>query len=392
VRNQARNDYGVSARCSSRGIALLVMLSLILVVFTTVAISRLSLNSIAQKKNEKTVEALARARDAILGFALMQQNSTPTVLRPVGTLPCPDIDGDGVSDGVGVCTRWQGLVPFRTLGLSLSINGAGALRDGAGAPLWYAIPANYGGNVTPATALRNSSLASALRLNGAPMAFIVIAPGEPLSGQNPRTSPLAAVNNFLEGVNATGDPNFIFNDLFDLTHNDKLLGMPLGAYWSIIEARVLANVRDLIRNYRSACGSYPDAVPYGNNNDNSFGGTTAGRVPLGTASPCAVTIGAPNWVITHWTKMLYYQFCNPATPACLDLNTRFVSALVMSPGIPLPVLAQARPPQPPPPLPPTLPANYFEAQNSTPDLIFTDIQLVNHTATFNDLISVIPFP
>ncbi len=320
----ARNDYRFYAPDKSRGIALLVMMSLFLVAFTAVTIGRLSLNSIEQKNTTKTVTSLAQARDAIMAFALAQATNP----RPPGTLPCPDTDGDGISNppAAGVCTSQQGLVPFVTLGIARTVAGVGTQSPLA---LWYVIAAGYGGDAIgpfiPRNSSRQSPLVSTLTLNGQAMAFIIIDPGKPLNVQSPSTTPLGAVSNFLEAPNDGVNPNYTYSDFTDLTHNDKLSGMPVGTFWTNVEGRVLAEVRDLLSTYVTNCHIYPWAADYVPilNNDSTLN-TFEGRVPLGIASPsnwgapCPAPYAAANaatalapWLAPHWGEMLYYKICPP---------------------------------------------------------------------------------
>ncbi len=401
----ARNDR-ISTTQKNRGIALLVMLGIILIAFTASIIGRLSINSIEQKNNTKTVAALVQARDAIMGFALTQ-TSNP---QPPGTLPCPDTDGDGMSNTapVGGCVSLQGLVPFVTLGLAVTVGG---IITPPQPPLWYVIPIGYGGNAVAAFIPRNSSRTSALLLNGQPMAFIVIAPGKPLGGQNPITTPLSPAINFIEPPNGV-NPYTNYNDLADATHNDKLLGMPVGTFWTTVEGRVLAEVRDLLNTYNTNCHIYPWAVPYAPSvSNNSVVNTFEGRVPLGVALPsgwgtaCPAPYVASNaatalplWLTPHWGNMLYYKICppnlqSPPAPAianCLDLNGDGVfndaRVIVMAPGIALGATVPSQIPR----VPGTI-KNYFEGTNNVSgDNNFTQLRPLNHTATFNDLIFIVP--
>lgn len=399
--NYHRNSLPIRSQKNSRGFVLLVMLSLIIALFTVMAISRLSVNTNQLKQRSATLKAMTKTRDSIMAFALSQQ----TPQTPPGTLPCPDTDGDGLVNRslvTGICTNRLGLVPFRSLGIEEPL-------DSAGAPLWYAIEINYGRVYDPTTVtppfnplppFRNSSLPSALTLLfrasniSEPMAFVVIAPGLPIGAQARTLSPPSAAA-FLEGANASGGT--AFDDLQDDTHNDRLLGMPLGLFWTNVERLVLSELRDKIIAYQgSPCASYPSAVPYNNNDDNSQAGLLEGRVPLGPAVSCALsTPGSLDWVNTHWTRMFYYVACPPATPLCLQLQngtapiTR-ATAILIGPGITLPSIGQVRLPTPPL-VAPTI-TNFFEGQNnSAGDNIFDNITPLSYTgpSAINDVITII---
>jgi hypothetical protein len=398
VFSQARND-GLAVQSKSSGIALLVMLAFILVAFTTIAISRLSGNSGELKSRAKTTQALVQSRDAIMAFTLAPANPA----NPPGILPCPDTDGDGISNPIppsaAACTNRRGLVPFVTLGIAQPF-------DGNGAPIWYVVATQYSGTVaTP----HNSSSASAstLRLNTIPEAFIVLAPNIPFAGQVrpgllPYRNPLFnTVTQYLELENANSILDDIYTDLQNPTQNDQVLAMTVGDFWTSVEGRVLREVGALLRDYRASCNAYPWPAPYasfGTNNSDTAPlaiRVYEGRVPLGTASPnvwgapCAPTLPA-GWILTHWGDSLYYAICrqaapaNPPTASCLQLGGLIVAeAILIAPGIPFP-LTQDR-------LTPTVViSDYFENQNaSVVDNVFTQLKPSSHTVNFNDLIYVV---
>lgn len=234
----ARNDYRVYPFAKSRGIALLVMLAIILVAFTTIAISRLSLNSVEQKARAKTTQSLIQSRDALMAFAL-----TPVASTLPGTLPCPDGNADGISDPLppganSTCLNQRGLVPFITLNIPQPL-------DGTGAPIWYVVANEYSSRLATG-APRDRSVQPALRLNVTlPMAFILFAPNYPIPPQvraNPRSPRSNEVGQFLEGDNANNTLNSYtnmrddsVNDEIADTQNDQVLGMPVGEFWDLIE-------------------------------------------------------------------------------------------------------------------------------------------------------------
>jgi type II secretory pathway pseudopilin PulG len=407
VRNLVRNDYRVSLRHSSRGIALIVFLAIILVAFTSIAISRLSHRFAEQERDKRTLQVLMQAREAIMGITLAAPSGQIAVLsqpaqpprpaqparpvraaRPIGTLPCPDTDGDGLSNPtVGACISQFGLLPFINLDMQLPL-------DSSGRPIWiwYAVPQNYTDDPIPQF---NSSTTSVLNLflslQGVNQnaAFILIAPNDPLTGQvRPGGAPaLGDAAQFLEGENVVNPPD-LYSDLSDNTHNDKVLSMPINEFWGAVEGRVLYEVGNALSAYRTSCGVYPFAASYtaGGNND-STNGVREGRVPLGTARPsdwgtgCAATIAAPPVQIrANWGDALYYAFC--AAPNCLTLfdavpnNIGSASALIIAPGVPVGTWTSGTR------------NTFYELQNATsPDNNFTKN---TRTGTFNDLIRVLP--
>jgi hypothetical protein len=199
-----------------KGMALLILLSLILIAVTAVAVSHLSLNTQSINRAKNTTQALAYSKNILLGYAMIQ--TVP------GTLPCPDITNDGYSDPpTGACASYRGLLPYKTLGITKQADGSGQL-------LWYVVDRNYVGVISP----HNNTQTASLRINGAlSYAFIVIAPNTPLLGQSPDLTLLNATQ-FLEGENANNTLD-TYSSLKDDTHNDSLLGVTTLNFWMEIE-------------------------------------------------------------------------------------------------------------------------------------------------------------
>lgn|GEM_PF-1439495 len=396
---KARNDYRISLSAKQRGIALLVMLALILVAFTTIAISRLSLNSGEQKARARTTQALIQSRDAIIAFALSP--AIPNTFPP-GTLPCPDGNADGLADqlnAAGRCPQQRGLVPFRTLNIPQPL-------DGTHSPIWYVVANEYSRNlVAPAPTTRNSSSTTALQLTNLPMAFILLAPNKPILAQV-RANPLNPISSqapqFLEGDNSDNTFDSYTNlrddsdyDGVEDTQNDQVIGMPMGEFWSLVEGVVLREVGDRLAEYRRpTCAlGYPWAAPFNIGDNTGVQTTFQGRLPLTNwALNCVGAVSPPQWVATHWGALLYYAICNapgnanPPPAPCLELDgdgdNNDAEAIVMSPGLAFTAPPQARPPN-------NL-TDLFEGENSSPvDNVFSKAKLINHTGNFNDLIYIV---
>src|SRR5665647_2016844 len=115
-------------RGKQHGAALLVMLVILVIGAAAVLITSLSTTALKNARQKTTSDALAQAKDALIGYAVSDTN------RP-GELPCPDFDNDGMitlADYSGSnCKSLIGRLPWKTLGLP-------DLRDGSGEHLWYA--------------------------------------------------------------------------------------------------------------------------------------------------------------------------------------------------------------------------------------------------------------
>jgi hypothetical protein len=124
-----------------RGVIFIVMM--VILVMGSAAFLVSSLNSIAPQleRDRKTAEALAQAREALIGYSISVDLTLASPERP-GDLPCPDTNNDGVAEpscgSAGGSNQAQrlGRLPWKTLGLS-------DLRDGSGERLWYAVSNNF---------------------------------------------------------------------------------------------------------------------------------------------------------------------------------------------------------------------------------------------------------
>lgn len=143
-----------------RGAALLVFMILMVTATLTYLVNSLTSTEIELKRQQKTAEALALARDALIGYAVQYRDqqaahNPPELDAMYGFLPMPDVgtsrfhasqtsdcntEGCAMSfvNGTFPATTDTviGRLPWRTLGI-------GPLRDGYGECLWYAISAAH---------------------------------------------------------------------------------------------------------------------------------------------------------------------------------------------------------------------------------------------------------
>jgi len=199
--------------------ALLILLVIALgILAATVFVGMLSSSDIQNQRDKTTAAALAEAKAAMVGFALANQD-TP------GGLSYPDRGADGNYDGHGDCVtsgfnNSQLLGKFPTL-VEDGCTGSFGIpafetdpRDAAGERVWYAVSQNLvkrtGANFPT---INTTTLATAQNWltvrdqNGNVLsnqvAFIIIAPGVALAGQN-RSGAIPPVQNFLDNYTANG--------------------------------------------------------------------------------------------------------------------------------------------------------------------------------------------
>lgn len=212
-----------------QGAIALMLVAMIMLAVTTAIITALPPDQQRSALQQNTQIELAEASQAVFGYGLRPQINGANEPLSLGTLPCPDNDGDGISDVLmSQCITARGWLPYRTLGLS-------RYRDSNGHVLWYAINPNFGATNTTPKDLTDATLT----LDGTPVAAIIIAPGAaltlPFLTQQRRDSHNAAnVNHYLEGRNAQANPTQ-FETRQDDEHNDQLHGIPLTSFRTAVE-------------------------------------------------------------------------------------------------------------------------------------------------------------
>lgn len=139
-----------SGNLRQRGAALMVMLVILIIGGTVFLVSSLNSASLQIARDQATANALAQAKQALIGYAVKVQLSNSSLCSPncprPGDLPCPDTNNDGSAesscgnaDGSSGQTLRLGRLPWRTLGLP-------DLRDGGGERLWYAVSNSFKNN------------------------------------------------------------------------------------------------------------------------------------------------------------------------------------------------------------------------------------------------------
>ena len=268
-------------RRRQRGVVLLLLLVLGLCALAALGLPWLAgLAAPAAPAAGHDAAALRSARDALLAYAATYPDRAGLTSRTAGPglLPCPDTrldrnDVAGQADPPCALSSGTetGLLPWRTLDLP-------ALRDGSGAPLWYALANGYRNN--PAGVV-NSDTVAGLRLDSCrpenrAIAALLIAPGPALPGQQ-RNPQLASARytpaHYLEAANASrGDA--CFSSALGDAANDTVLAIDRQTLNGVIETRVLAELQRALRRY------------YADPDGNDLAGRDPRCVAAGLASEC----------------------------------------------------------------------------------------------------------
>lgn len=312
------------------GAALMVMLVIMVMGGMVFLVSALSSSALQTKRDKITADALAQAKEALIGYAV-GVNFTGGAERP-GDLPCPDINNDGIAEpscgnaaGNNQAQR-LGRLPWKTLGIS-------DLRDGSGERLWYAVSNNFKKSIR--TAVLNSDSPGTITIHGLDgnvvndgsttngAVAVIIAPGNSLTRQDnvsqargctvgvdcdatdkctsasPTTVPKCNPVNYLDiatvGGSTEDNANFIDNSATNgfiqgrikdnsgqLIVNDQLLAITQDAIMRPMQKRVAAEVNQCLTDYAAQGqdnGRYPwaakldtSAAPdYGDDSDTLFG-------------------------------------------------------------------------------------------------------------------------
>lgn len=277
---------------SQRGAAFIVMLVILVMGVATIMVRSLSSSGIKIERDVKTAEALAQAKEALIGYAASDDT------RP-GELPCPDIDGDGkLTMGTDysfgsppLCSSFVGYLPWFTLGLP-------ELRDGNNEKLWYALSNDfYAGN----SAVLNSDTQGQLSITGnvtmSNVAAIVFAPGAPLCGKTHNSN---NVTDYLEAGDGTTTSYALksFSDDCNSPYNDNLVAITASHIFPTVEKIVGDEIKQMLNIYYAAWGAYPFAAPFSDPSTSSFvgsAGTFNGLLPRASTATPANLAAFPVW-------------------------------------------------------------------------------------------------
>ena len=280
---------------------------------------------LAIENDKKTVEALAQAKDALIGFATGADYDIAADKRP-GDLPCPDTVGDdGIADGPCDTVRSRiGRLPWKSLGLP-------DLRDGSGERLWYAVSTNFKNDARLSGVPLNSETPGEYTVNDtingtalASVIAVIFSPGQVVGSQNRDSSaaaPCATTNttiarnlcadNYLEGGNQDGDAIFTTGQMTD-AFNDKLFLLTRINFFPTVEMRVARDLRTSLLAYYSSYGYYPYAAAF--TGADWVNGNFRGRIPTAYASPLADLARPAYFDANDWHQVMVYAVAPRCTP------------------------------------------------------------------------------
>ena len=204
---------------NQRGAALMLLLLLVSVGALAVFVSGLNRATHQLERDRITSEALAQAKEALIGYVIRGDDAPATPTRPA-VFPCPDthVPSDpvnplndplyGTSDAS--CSDGKiGRFPWRSLKMP-------ELLDASGTPLWYALSGNFRSSLSRINSdskgtlqVRRRDGITLITQQGSEATAILFAPGMALAGQvRGGAVEKTTATNYLEVVgsisNATG--------------------------------------------------------------------------------------------------------------------------------------------------------------------------------------------
>lgn len=369
-----------NSRHYQHGAALMVMLVIMVIGAAVFLVSALNSSALQTKRDKITADALAQAKEALIGYAAAVPIDFADCLaagnnckRP-GDLPCPDTNNDGVAEPLcGNATgnnpaQRLGRLPWKTLGLP-------DLRDGSGERLWYAVSNNFKKNTRTVIPLNSDTLGTISifsptgnilydSTSGTGVVAVIIAPGDVLTrtdkptaqdrsitginnpqnylditlGQdNANIVESSATNGFIQGRVKDNNGNVILND--------QLLAITQDNIMQPLQKRVAAEVKQCLNAYASDPnnkGHYPWAAPLDATQAPKYIDTSNslfGRIPdvlfnntrsdgdnlmLNTwPGGCNINSSSGWWL--NWKEIVFYGLA-PAYEPADPLNTPAVNA------------------------------------------------------------------
>lgn len=297
---------------------ILIMASLLVSMFAVLFVNDLVRQN---QQLQRTTDALAQAKDALIGYAVRD------VQRP-GSLPCPDTNNDGSAESplpsecaepayVPASNVYIGRLPWRTLGLP-------DLRDSSGERLWYAVSRQSARNPScmPNCPLNSDTLGQLAVTGIEPTSnavAIVFAPGATLDAQLRSSANENSATHYLEGENANGNNPTFTTAPDSSTFNDRLLALTNGDFMPAVERRVAREMLRILQDYKAATGVYPWADRSNGDSDGNEGvqAWNHNRFPCNDALPTnwgsGGTPSLPGWLtdscgnpVTGWTSVIFY--------------------------------------------------------------------------------------
>lgn len=237
---------------SQRGAAALILLMIMVIGVMTVFLKGISSRNLLLKQNATTILALAKAKEALISYAVTYADNYPPNGAGPGHLMGPDTNNDGFPESPCAANA-IGRLPRSVTLPSGSLFALSDQDSGIDQQFWYALSNAYRDNPTGVV---NSATLGSLSLDGqGDVVAVIIAPGPPLSTQN---RPSNNALNYLEAGNIAG-PAFVTSAAGNF--NDRVMAIRSSEIMPMITVRVAEEIKKHLDAYHLANGIYPTDAP-----------------------------------------------------------------------------------------------------------------------------------
>ncbi|MES2580587.1 MAG: hypothetical protein V4552_08570 [Pseudomonadota bacterium] len=314
------------------GATLILMMFIIALAATVYLLQAYDPAQLRLEQDKKTFVSLNEAKQALIAW------SASHLYHP-GQMPFPDRNADGNYDGISDCNSPASTFSYSFLLGQLPVYGQNNpctapqvgigenYQDAQGNRLWYAVSRNLihkyeSSAIPPADPIINPNVISnpvypwlvikdrSGNVISNRVAAVIIAPGNPLTGQN-RAGVAPDANQYLDNFNigATNYSNanydvpnedfIIGQDSRDVSDadtsvtkpyyfNDKLVFITIDELMMAVTNRASSEAIKLLNQYRIKNGQFPYAANLGSsfNNHRSIDGITKGMLPIDVTDSC----------------------------------------------------------------------------------------------------------
>lgn len=241
MRKPRFNSHKLNLPYQQTGAALLLFVLLLVVGATTLLVSKMNKAAAQYYRDEVTMKALLKAKEALIGYAVSYPDLTTTTVIEAGPgyLPCSD-RSDPPNGSPNSCGSYDvGRLPWEFIGVD-------EIRDSAGELLWYVMADDFKNASTKHFPINSETVAD-LTVDGVgDVVAVIIAPGFSISGQN---RPSSTPSDYLEGENKNGDAIFVSEGSDEF--NDQLITITRQELMAAVEKRVMGDVAKINRRYSS---------------------------------------------------------------------------------------------------------------------------------------------
>ncbi len=254
------------------GVILLLMVSVLLLAGVSMLMRVLSNNEVSLEEGTNTTNALSKAKEALISYAVHYVDYYGAASAGPGHLLCPDTDGDGAENDPCLIAV-VGRLPTSITVPSGDVYPLSSYYNDIGQQFWYTLSDSF---LSLSVAALNTTSVGNLTLDGqGGIAAILIAPEQANASQTRNNNNSL---NYLEAGNVAG-PNFVTSDPLDPNNfDDRVIAITLSEIFSPVTARVAEVIRIQLDDFHAFRGRYPtdqnefEAVLNGNPGGGGGGG------------------------------------------------------------------------------------------------------------------------